>query len=302
MKKCVTQPDLRVSDWSAAASIYWRQALTVLTAFFVATSGAATLNIPDATIKGLTHTFGHYAPFGAATMITDAPATGQFTQPGFTTMLTGSETLVMRFEAPAGQKFVIHVPPAGFGNVSLSLFGRWWAASSDGMQNPISRSFAFENLVGSTPSRTSSSDIMGSGGRLIRFDDTFTVTPGTEFTAVELSAQYAFSIVSPINGQFWLDSFSFQARVTSSSQVLGDGTLMTLETILRPTMNIECLADGFGVSWPTNFNKWVLETATQLGSSNNWSVVTNTYVTVGTNCLMTDMGMGPARYYRLKTQ
>jgi hypothetical protein len=165
--------------------------------FFAVSCTAATLALPDSTISGLTHTFGHYGGGGPSTLITDGAKSGQFTQPNFTAMLTGSETVIMRFEAPAGQKFVIHAAPSGFDSISLSLGGRWWGGTFDATQNPIATSFAFENLVGATPVQTHSFDMLGSGGRLVWFSDVFTVSPGMEFTAVELTATYAFSVLNP---------------------------------------------------------------------------------------------------------
>jgi hypothetical protein len=205
--------------------------------FFVVNCTAATLALPDSTISGLTHTFGHYAPGGWATLITDAPKVGQFTQPNFTTMLTGSETVIMRFEAPVGQKFVIHAAPTGFDSISLRLVGSWWVGSADGLLDPIATSFAFENLVGSTPVQMPSSDTLGGGGRVISFSDTFTVSPEIEFTAVELRATYAFSIANPSTHLYVPvpDSFKFECAAASYTQILGDGTLMTLETVPEPT-------------------------------------------------------------------
>ena len=214
---------------------FGRRFLCYCAFFFLLNCTAGTLALPDTTIFGLTHTFGHYAPGGPATLITDATTAGQFTQPNFTTMLTGSETVIMRFEAPAGQKFVIHTAPSGFDSISLNLGGRWWGGPSDGLQNPIATSFAFENLVGSTPVRTYSFDILGSGGRLVSFSDTFTVSPGMEFTAVELQATYALSIPSPSTYTFVPDLFTFGCGATSYTQILGGGTLMTLETVPEPT-------------------------------------------------------------------
>jgi hypothetical protein len=276
--------------------------LILLYGFSAMASKATELVIPDAAITGLTHAFGHYAPSGPATSITDGAASGQFTLTNFTAMLTGSETVDWSFEAPAGRMFVVHTPPSGFSNVSLSVFCQWWGGSFDGMQSPISTSFTFENLVGATPSHTSSNDIMGTGGKLIQFSDSFSIAPGTAFTGVKVSAQYNFSTVNSTNLQFNPQNFRFAASATSFTGILGDGILMSLETLPRPQMNVKWSESGFDVSWPTNFNNWVLEAATQLGSTNDWSIVTNGCVIVGTNFVMTDMDIRPARYYRLKTQ
>ena|ERR1017187_6934886 len=237
MEKCIVHIDsveLHLSDFNAA-SITRRLGVAVLCAFCAITCTATVLVIPDATITGLTHTYRSGYPGGPATQITDAAASGQFTLTSFTAMLTGSEDVDWSFEAPAGEMFAIHTPPSGFGNVSLSLFCQWWGGSFDGMANPVSTSFSFENLVGPAPSQTSSYDIMGTGGKLIQFSDSFSLAPGTEFTGVEVSAQYDFSTVNPANLQFNPQNFSFEASVESASQILGDGTLMTLQAVPEPT-------------------------------------------------------------------
>jgi hypothetical protein len=91
----------------------------IFSAFAAATCCAAVLATPHTTITDLTHYFGHAAPSGPATFISDSTEAGQFSQTGFTSTITGLETVVSRFEAPSGKKFVIHSPPTGFGQVQL---------------------------------------------------------------------------------------------------------------------------------------------------------------------------------------
>ena len=220
---------------SSAVSTFRMLSLILLCGFTEIGCEAAELVIPDAMISGLTHTFQTNMVGGPKTSISDTAAIGQYTLTSFSALLTGSETVDWSFEAPVGEMFVVHTPPSGFSNVSLSIFCQWWGASFDGMQSPFSTSFTFENLVGPTPSQTSSYEIMGTSGRLIQFSDSFSIAPGTEFTGVEVSDQYAFSAVDPMNLQFNPQNFRFSASVTSFSQTLGDGTLMTLENTPEPT-------------------------------------------------------------------
>jgi hypothetical protein len=266
------------------------------------TCKASVLVIPDAAINELSHSFGHFFPAGPATKITDEPTNGQFTLTSFTTMLTGSEVVEWSFEAPAGKMFVVHTPPNGFTNVSLSVFCQWWGGTSDSMKFPVSTSYTFKNLIGPTPSHTSTNDIMGSGGRLIQFSDAFSMAPGIMFTGVKVSAQYNFSAFNSTTQQFNPQSFRFAASAVSATQTLGDGILMTLEPLPALQMNVNPAGPGFSICWPTNFNSWTLESATELENSNAWPTVTNGYVIVGTNYIMTNMYIGPARYYRLRSQ
>jgi hypothetical protein len=279
--------------------ILYRWPVLAFCSFVAANCNAATLVTPDMTIMGLTHTFGHFAPAGPTTSISDSVAAGQFTQTGFTTTLTGSELVVSHFEAAPGKKFVIHTPPAGFGNITLTVIGEWLAGSDFGI-TPVSNSAIFENLVGSAPVLISSQNVIGAGGKWVRSYAVFTVAPGTAFTGVQVSAQFASSIANPASQSFMPHGVTFSASV-SSSQTLGDGFLLTLESLPIPSIKIKCSGIGFVISWPTNFNNWVLETATQLGSTNNWCTVTNTCVIIGTNFAMTNMCIEPSRYYHLRT-
>jgi hypothetical protein len=70
----------------------------------------------------------------------------------------------------------------------------------------------------------------------------------------------------------------------------------------KPTLKIACSSAGVVVSWPTNFGGWVLEGATQLRTTNNWSLVTNTPVIVHTNFVVTNAVTKPSQYYRMRAQ
>ncbi len=193
---------------------------------------AQELVISSSMIARLTHSYGNFAPGGAATTIEDYAAAGQFTQTSFATTLSGSEMVATSFEAPAGEMFAINAAPDGFGDITLTLDAEWTAGADYGL-SPVSSSTVFENLIGLTPTLTSSSDCIGAGGKWVRFFDTFTVTPGTEFTGIQLSAQYATSVSSPSQQTFTPAVFTFRTQA-SSSQTLGDGTLMTLEATPEP--------------------------------------------------------------------
>lgn len=150
--------------------------IILLVLIFVGTycaKGQGLIAPPD-TITGFTHSFRHMFPGGFATVIQDYAAAGQFTQSGFTATLNGSEMISASFEAPAGEMFVTHAVPDGFGNIELQLHAIWVSGPGGGF-SPTSISAVFENLVGSTPLLISSTDF---GGEWIQFDDTFIVAPG----------------------------------------------------------------------------------------------------------------------------
>src|SRR5262249_28023159 len=155
----------------------------------------------------------------------------------FTATLTGSELVVSHFEAAPGNKFVVHAAPAGFGNISLTVIGEWLAGSDFGI-SPISNTAVFENLAGPAPVLTSSQNVIGAGGKWVRSYAVFTVAPGTEFTGVQVSAQFASSLANPTNRAFAPQNVRFSAAV-SSSQTLGDGQLLTMESVPLPTISIQ---------------------------------------------------------------
>jgi hypothetical protein len=231
-------------------------------------------------------------------VITDSAAAGQFQQSSFTNQLTGSELVSSRFEAAPGNKFVFHAPPAGYGAIRLQVRSQW-GFSYNGGGWAVSTTAAFENLVGPAPVFISQvSDISPDGKRLVSQQE-FNVAPGTEFTGVQLFAQFATSITNPVTQIFDPYNFAFSAGV-SSFQALPDGLLMTLEPI-QPTLAVALSPAGVIAAWPTNFSDWVLETTTQLELTNGWTVATNVPAISGTNFIITDPAQDPGRYYRLKS-
>jgi hypothetical protein len=256
---------------------------------------AATLTTPDCTITDLRHTFHNGTPAGPTTSITDSPA--GFYQFSFTNQLTGTELVTSRFEADPGRKFVFHAPPAGFGVIKLTVRSQW-GFSYYGGGWAVSTTATFENLVGPAPVFIShGSDISTDGKRLVS-EQEFYVAPGTEFTGVQLSAQFATPITNPVTQVFDPFNFTFSAQVYSF-EALPDGTLMTLEPI-SPTLTLALSPTGVVATWPTNSSDWVLETTTQVGLTNGWSAATNILGVSGTNFIISDSAEEPCRYYRLK--
>ena len=189
---------------------------------------------PPTAVKGLTH---QYSTSATATTNEDYAASGQFAQSGFTATITGSELIVASFESPAGQMFVIHDPPDGFGNITLELLVAWRSSPAVfATFSPSSLSFAFENLSGSDPTPIMSSSGIGTAGNFISFRNSFSVSAGTSFTGIQLNAQFASSIISPSEQTFApVDYFTFRA-FASGPGILEDGILMTLEPIPEPSV------------------------------------------------------------------
>jgi len=233
--KVITSPERHVAKLNAGSMSY-RLAVMVLCALPAMTCAAQVLVMPNDTITALKHTYALGPSGGPVTWISDGPASGQYTQPGFTATLTGSETVDWSVEAAAGEMFVVSAPPSGFGNaVTLSIYGQWLGGPVDSYTAPSSVSLTFQNLVGPIPSQISADDAMGQSGNLIQFGGSFSIAPGTEFTGVELSAQYDFSVANPVSRQYNALGVGFSAYVDSMSESLSDGTLMTIEAVPEPT-------------------------------------------------------------------
>ncbi len=278
---------LRAAKYFIIGVMFWA-AETVVCA-------AATLETPDCTVSSLTHTYADLAPAGPTTSITDSA--GGFQQPSFTNQLAGTELVISRFKAPRGKKFVFHPPPAGSGAIRLTVRSQW-GFSYYGGGWAVSTSATFENLVGPAPVFISQvSDISPDGMRLVS-EQEFNVAPGTEFSGVQLSAQFATAITNPLTQVFDPFNFTFSAHV-SSFEALSDGILMTLEPA-SPTLRIALSPAGLVVAWPTNFSDWVLETTAQLRPTSGWSAATNIPTVSGTNLIVIDSAEEPCRYYRLK--
>ena len=279
-------PIVRTAHFFYAAMMFWAAGPVVC--------AASTLETPDCTVTSLAHAYADLAPGGPTTSITDSAA--GFQQSSFTNQLAGTELVSSRFAAPRGNKFVFHAPPAGFGAIRLTVRSQW-GFSYYGGGWAVSTSATFENLVGSAPVFISQvSDISPDGMRLVS-EQQFNVAPGTEFTGVQLSAQFATPITNPVTQIFAPFNFSFNAHV-ASFEALPDGILMTLEPA-SPTLRIALSPGGVVVAWPTNFSDWVLETA-QVGPTSGWSAATNIPTVSGTNLIFIDSAEEPCRYYRLK--
>jgi hypothetical protein len=174
-----------------------------------------------------------------------------------------------------------------------------WGFSYYGGGGAVSTTATFENLVGPTPVFISHvSNISPDGTRLVS-EQEFYVAPGTEFTGVELSAQYATPITNPATQTFDPFNFAFSARVYSFA-ALPDGIFMTVEPI-PPKLTVTLSPTGVVVAWPTNFFNWVLETTPHLELTNGWSLVTNIPTISGTQFIISDSAREPCKYYRLKT-
>ncbi len=260
-----------------------------------ATCPASIIETPDCTVSGLTHTYADLAPMGPTTSITDSAAS--FQQPSFTNQFAGTELVSSRFEAPPGTKFVFHTPPAGFGGIRLTVRSQW-GFSYYGGGWAVATTATFENLVGPAPAFISQDSNLSPDGTRLVSEQEFYVAPGTEFTGVQLSAQYSTPITNPVTQVFAPFNFTFSARVYSF-QALPDGILMTLEPI-SPPLAVTLSPAGLVVAWPTNFADWVLETTTQLRATNGWSAATNIPSVSGTNFIISDPAEEPCRYYRLR--
>jgi hypothetical protein len=276
----------------------YRSVFPLLIVAFSASAG--TVVTPESSINALTHTFGHYAPVAATTAIEDGPVDGQFGMSSFSAKLTGTETVVTRLHAPAGKKFVIHSVPAGYSNITLTVWAEWTAGSDVG-HTPTGASTTFEGLVGPAPILKSSSHVTGGAGKWIRFEATYTPSPGVEFTAVTISADYTGTIANPTNCTFTPLRLRLTATV-SSSEYLNDGILMTMEDIPpRPRLLLAPFSPGaITLQWPTNFADWTLQATTELGLSNAWFDLSPTRSISGTNFLVTEPVVDPARWYRLR--
>jgi len=121
-----------------------------------------------------------------------------------------------------------------------------------------------------------------------------------EFTAVTISADYTGTIPNPTNCTFTPLRLRLTASV-SSFEYLNDGILMTMEDIARPRLLLAPFSPGaISLQWPTNFADWTLQATTGLGLSNAWFDLLTTRSISGTNLLVTDPIVDPARWYRLR--
>ncbi len=195
-------------------------------------ASAVVINIPPVEISALEHQFFTDFPFPGQNLIRDAVtfpcAPTACSGPGFTASIGTGDTVVARFEAPAGQKFVVTRHPSA----SLQSFivrARWGTGVPDGGSNFVTGTVTFENLAGTPPVNTFSQDVLYDNGEQIVVHEDFDVVGDFEFTAVvvEFNVVHALPIIPRTYGSVFSASAPSFGSVAAGAG-LSDQVIMQL--------------------------------------------------------------------------
>ena len=177
-----------------------------LAALWVPSPFAATIVVPPVTITQLSHSVGSgWASDGVA--FPDASVASD----GFSAAIAPGDTVLIRFQAPAGKKFVVH---GGHGQPDLPeefVVQALWSAGGALILQQSPYTLAFANLEGVAPPVKDRVAGIGLGGALLIADFNFRVETDFEFTALDISIIVANSL-TPTLRQF----SGVQSRVVPS--------------------------------------------------------------------------------------
>ena len=196
-------------------------------------ASAATVNIPPVEVSTLHHVY-ILNPVFCEAFLKDGVqfpcAPGDCSGPGFTASIGTGDTIIARFEAPAGKKFV--VTHAAAGQQFLFVNANWFTGIGDAQSNFVTGIVTFENLSGTPPVSTFSQNGLSNNGENIRVVEQFDVVGDFEFTAMEVEFVIAHPL--PSTPRTYLPVNSTSALSFGSSQsgtALPDVTLMTIMEI-----------------------------------------------------------------------
>ena len=196
-------------------------------------ASAATVNIPPVEIYTLTHSY-EEDPFEKEASGSDGvafPCAGDCSGPGFTASIGTGDTIIARFEAPAGKKFVVTRSVAP--QQSFILCALWFTGVGDQTSNFSLGIVTFENLTGTPPVSTFAQNGISDNGEAIKVREDFDVVGDFEFTAVTVEFVFANALPSTPRTYMPVGSVCVPSFFCGHSGPIGlpDVTLMSIEDI-----------------------------------------------------------------------
>lgn len=194
------------------------------------TASAATLTLPTVTVTHLDHMFQWLDWNPNATLARDvataAPAS-------FAAAFADYEGVSATLRAPAGYKFV--VTPAPSDNFTTTLEYRMqWGFSTGGPAPLVDQTVAFEGLVGTSPTLSSSSTYLDQTGNLLIVGGEFAVTMSFEFTAMTTTFRFGNAMPQGMDDLSLRTSEVLQG-VARSPWVSQDVSVLSLVAVPEPS-------------------------------------------------------------------
>ena len=159
--------------------------LCTLAILWPSLASAQTISVPPVQISTLSHL---YVTQMGETYTSDYvlfPCSGgNCNGPGFTAAISQNDTMVIRFEAPAGSRFTLTRAPGGIEGFVASAY--WRTGISDATSNNPSATFTFEHLVGTAPTNVSALNSVSDNGEEVTSMNQFVVNADCSFSALEV--------------------------------------------------------------------------------------------------------------------
>jgi hypothetical protein len=219
-----------------------------------------------------------------------------------------NNTFRLTITAPPGNKFLVHVPASGSvrfgGRIIWTSANGYYAYYSGGTVNA-----SFSGLVGNAPTFVNAEASIAQDHSAFGYESLYSssLSADISFTSITLTGAAFAPGMGSGTQSYMPNTNSANVFYATYSPPLGQtsdpGRFVSIVPMVPgPTLQIAQASSGVAMKWPTNFNDWMLETATQLGPTSTWTLSTNGRVVSGTNFVITNMTTEPSRYFRLRRQ
>ncbi len=207
--------------------------------------------IPAVMISALDHqnmpAFWDFFPASISDAVTFPSGPGTFSGPGFSATIGSGDTVVLRFEAPANNKFVVH-QPAGASAVTFFVNAFWRTGSGDITSPPNpTPTVTFENLTGIEPTNTYNNCDISDHGNAIIFERYYDSTGEFSFTALRVEFVVPPGLTSAMRTYGAVESFSspsFGARATFADSPVDQPVMSIVSANSPPTASLSVTTHG----------------------------------------------------------
>jgi hypothetical protein len=201
---------------------------------------AATITLPSSAVSQLAHQYSSdpFDPFMGNSIRdfaeSDGGGSGSYTQAGFSANMASYNTVVVRFEALAGERFAYTVP-TGASSAGFRVQAEWAAGTDSASFTQATPAITFEGLLGNAPTLSYNSNYVSNNGLRVGLEEQFDVAGNFSFTALEVSFPYSHAVPSVVSS-YSPNLFRFSGYANGSS--LSDQTVLAVV----PEPSTSCMA------------------------------------------------------------